>query len=219
MRKRNFSKNLVPRFRSCRLFDLLVVAFFLMKPKNVRHFKSPAILRKWFEKNHDKITELWIGFYKKASKKTGATYAEALDEALCFGWIDGIKQTVDEISFTIRFTPRRAKSVWSKINTQHVARLIKAKLMQPSGLKQVELAKSDGRWKRAYGSSGTNAAVPKDFLKALGKNKKAKMFFATLNKANLYAIIYRLQNSKKAETRERWVKRIVEMLARGERFY
>ncbi len=189
-----------------------------MKPKDVQHFKSQASLRKWFEKNHDKVADLWIGFYKKASKKTGASYAEALDEALCFGWIDGIKQTVDEISFTIRFTPRRAKSVWSKINTQHVERLIKAKLMQPAGLKEVERAKGDGRWKRAYDSPGSST-VPKDFLKALAKNKKAKTFFATLNKTNLFSIVYRLQNSKKPETRERWIKRIIEMLAKREKFH
>ena len=189
-----------------------------MRPKDIRHFKSPANLRKWFEKNHDKVTELWIGFYKKASQKIGTSYAEALDEALCFGWIDGIKQAVDEISFTIRFTPRKAKSVWSKINTEHVERLIKANLMHSAGLKQVEQAKSDGRWARAY-DSPSNTVVPMDFLVALAKNKKAKTFYATLNKSNLYAIAYRLQNSKKPETRDRWMKRIIEMLAKSEKFH
>jgi uncharacterized protein YdeI (YjbR/CyaY-like superfamily) len=140
-----------------------------MKPKNVRHFRSQASLRKWFEKNHDKVKELWIGFYKKASKKTGTTYAEALDEALCFGWIDGIKQAVDESSFTIRFTPRRAKSIWSKINTGHVERLIKANQMQSAGLKEVENARSDGRWQRAYGSSRSPAKRIVEMLAKGGK--------------------------------------------------
>lgn len=189
-----------------------------MKPKDIQYFKSQTNLHKWFVKNHDKNTELSIGFYKKASNKTGTSYAEALDEALCFGWIDGITQTVDKDSFTVRFTPRRAKSVWSKVNTAHVARLMKAKRMQPSGLKEVERAKTDGRWKRAYDSPG-NSAIPKDFLNALAKNKKAKVFFATLNKTNLYSITYRLQNSKKMETRERWIKRIIEMLSKGEKFH
>ncbi len=189
-----------------------------MNPKDVQHFRSRASIRKWFNKNHDKVAELWIGFYKKASKKSGTSYAEALDEALCFGWIDGVKHAVDELSFTIRFTPRKAKSVWSKINTAHVDRLIKANLMHSAGLKKIEQAKCDGRWTRAY-DSPRNTAVPKDFLEALARNKKAKMFYATLNKANLYAIAYRLQNSKKLETRERWIKRIIEMLAKNEKFH
>ncbi|MGE4133860.1 MAG: YdeI family protein [Bdellovibrionales bacterium] len=189
-----------------------------MKPKSVQHFRSQALLRKWFDKNHGKSTELWIRFYKKTSRKTGASYPEALDEALCFGWIDGIKQTVDEESYTIRFTPRRAKSVWSKVNTGHVERLVKADLMRPAGLKEVELAKRDGRWKKAY-SSSKNLTMPRYFLAALAKNKKAKTFYETLNKANRFAISYRLQNSKKPETRERWIQRIIQMLAKGEKFY
>lgn len=190
----------------------------VMKPKDIQHFKSQAGLRKWFEQNHDKASELWIGFYKKAAEKSGTSYAEALDEALCFGWIDGIKQSVDESRFTIRFTPRKAKSVWSKINVQHVERLIKSKQMRPSGLKEIELAKSDGRLKKAYASQA-NSTMPKDFLKELAKNKKAKAFFETLDRANLYSITYRLQNSKKPETRERWIQKIIEMLARHEKFH
>ena len=115
-----------------------------------RFFKTPADLRSWFEKNHDKAKELWIGFYKKSSGKKAIGYAEALDQALCFGWIDGIKKSVDEISFTNRFTPRKPKSNWSKINTAHVERLIKSDLMMPPGLKEVAKAKEDGRWAVAY---------------------------------------------------------------------
>ena len=189
-----------------------------MKPKDIRHFKSQADLRKWLEANHDSSTELWVGFYKKSSKKTGVTYAQAVDEALCFGWIDGIRQSVDDESFSNRFTPRRSKSVWSKINTEHIERLTQSGLLMPAGLREVEAAKADGRWKRAY-EAPSKSTVPEDFLKALESNKKAKAFFGTLNNQNLFSITYRLQNSKKPETRERWVKRIIEMLAKGEKFH
>ena len=183
-----------------------------------RFFKTSAALRNWFEKNHDKSKELWIGFYKKSSEKKAIGYAEALDQALCFGWIDGIKKSVDEDSFDNRFTPRKAGGNWSKVNTDHAERLIDADLMMPAGLKEVALAKEDGRWARAYHPPST-ASVPEDFLKALAKRKKAKAFFVTLSKANVYAITYRLQNSKKPETRERWITRIIEMLSRGETFH
>jgi uncharacterized protein YdeI (YjbR/CyaY-like superfamily) len=184
----------------------------------VKFFKTQTALRRWLEKNHSDAKELWIGFYKKVSGKVGLTYAQALDEALCFGWIDGIKQSVDEISYANRFTPRRRKSVWSKINTGHVERLTKADRMMSAGLKEVETAKKDGRWARAY-ESPSNSVIPPDFLKALKKNKKAEAFFKTLSKQNLFAITYRIQNSKKSETRERWIKRIVEMLEQGEKFH
>ena len=117
-----------------------------LEPKKIKYFKSQVELRNWLEKNHDKEKELWIGFYKKGSGKKGITCAEALDEVLCFGWIDGIRKKVDEISFTNRFTPRGPRSKWSKINTENIKRLTKAKLMAPSGLKEVALAKSNGRW-------------------------------------------------------------------------
>jgi uncharacterized protein YdeI (YjbR/CyaY-like superfamily) len=175
---------------------------------NVKFFKTQSELRRWLKKNHRDAKELWIGFYKKTSGKTGVTYAQALDEALCFGWIDGIKKGLDETSFANRFTPRRPKSIWSKININHVERLTKGGLMMAAGLEHVELAKKDGRWERAY-DSPKNAEIPKDFLDALNKNKKAKAFFATLNKTNLYSITFRLQNSKKPETRERWVSKIM----------
>ncbi len=183
-----------------------------------RFFKTPSALRSWLEKNHAKAKELWIGYYKKSSAKVATTYAEALDEALCFGWIDGVVNSIDEESYTQRFTPRRPKGAWSKINVGHVARLTKAGRMMPAGLAEVERAKADGRWARAY-DSPSNSTIPPDFLKALAKNKKAKAFFATLNKQNLYSISYRLQQPKKAETRQRWIERIVDMLAKGEKFH
>lgn len=186
-----------------------------MKPQ---FFKTQLDFRKWLEKNHDQKTELWVGFYKKGSEKPTITPLEAIDEALCFGWIDGIRKSIDEVSYTNRYTPRGPKSIWSKINTENVQRLIKAKQMTPAGLKVVDDAKADGRWERAYESS-KNATIPEDFLKALKKNKKAALFFATLNKQNLFAIVFRLQNSKKEETRIRWIEKIVEMLAKGEKFH
>lgn len=112
-------------------------------------FKTSEDLRKWFSTEHDKAKEVWIGFYKKNSGKNSVSYAEALDQALCFGWIDGIRKKVDEISYTNRFTPRRPKSNWSRINVAHVKRLTKERLMMPSGIREVARAKADGRWKRA----------------------------------------------------------------------
>ncbi|MBO9667633.1 MAG: YdeI/OmpD-associated family protein [Bdellovibrio sp.] len=180
----------------------------------IQYFKTQSELRRWLKKNHDTVTDLWIGFYKKNSGKTGITPAEALDEMLCFGWIDGIRKSVDETSYCNRYTPRRAKSVWSKINTEHVKRLTKAGLMMPAGFKAVEDAKKDGRWEKAY-NSPKSMEVPADFLKELNKNRKAKAFYKTLKKANLFSISFRLHNAKKPETREKLKTRIIEMLENG----
>jgi uncharacterized protein YdeI (YjbR/CyaY-like superfamily) len=181
-------------------------------------FKSAADFRAWLSENHDKIDGIWLRIFKKDSGKATVTYAEALDQALCFGWIDGQRKTYDADSFITKFTPRRAKSSWSKLNTQHVERLIKSGLMTPAGTAAVEAAKADGRWQAAYDSHRT-ATPPEDFLTALGKLKRAKAFFDTLNRANVYAIVYRLQTAKKPETREHRMKNILAMLARGEKFH
>ncbi|HEY6082702.1 MAG TPA: YdeI/OmpD-associated family protein, partial [Chitinophagaceae bacterium] len=145
-------------------------------------------------------------------------YAEALDEALCYGWIDGQLNKHDEDSYLQKFTPRGPKSVWSMRNTEHVKRLGEEGRMKPAGLKQVEAAMADGRWEKAYESPG-KITVPEDFLKALSKNKKAKAFFDTLNKVNSYAIAWRLQTAKKAETREKRMKQILEMLSKEQKFH
>lgn len=181
-------------------------------------FKSSRDFRTWLAANHSQSDGTWLRIYKKDSGVATVTYAEALDQALCFGWIDGQKQSYNRQSWLQKFTPRRPKSGWSKINTRHAERLIKSGEMAPAGLKEVNAARADGRWKAAY-DSPSNAAVPDDFLRALTKNKKARTFFETLNKANLYAITYRLQTAKKPETREKRMRAIVEMLARGERFH
>jgi len=159
-----------------------------------------------------------LRIFKKASGRPSITYAEALDEALCFGWIDGLKHSHDELSWLQKFTPRRPRSGWSKINTQHAERLIRAGQMQPPGRAQVEAAKNDGRWTAAYHSS-MHATFPDDFLTALGKNKSAKAFFDSLNQANRYAIAYRLQTAKRPETRQRRMETILGMLRRGESFH
>ena len=181
-------------------------------------FKSSISFRDWLEKNHAGAEGIWLRIYKKDSGEASITYAEALDQALCFGWIDGQKRSNDENSWLQKFTPRRAKSGWSKLNTQHAERLIKSGEITPSGREAVEAAKVDGRWQAAYESS-RNIVPPEDFMKLLGKNKKAKAFFDSLNKANVYAIVYRLQTARKRETRERRMKKIFEMLTRGEKFH
>jgi uncharacterized protein YdeI (YjbR/CyaY-like superfamily) len=183
-----------------------------------RAFKSAVAFRSWLAENHGQSEGIWLRMFKKDSGKPTVTYREALDQALCFGWIDGQKKAGDERSFLQRFTPRRARSAWSRLNTRHVERLTKAGLMMPAGFAAVEAAKADGRWQAAYDSPG-NAAPPEDFLKALGRNKKARVFFETLNRANVYAITYHLQTARKPETRERRMQLILAMLNRGEKFH
>jgi len=172
----------------------------------------------WLAKNHAQSDGIWLQFFKKDSGVKTVTYAEALDGALCYGWIDGQLKSRDKDSYLQKFTPRRPKSVWSKRNTEHVGRLIKAGKIKPAGLQKVEEAKKDGRWQQAYDSPG-KMTVPADFLQALAKNKKSKAFFETLNRANTYAIAWRLQTAKKPETRQKRMRVILAMLAKGEKFH
>src|SRR5579863_1650541 len=181
-------------------------------------FRSATEFRKWLAANHRQSDGIWLRIFKKNSGQPTVTYAEALDEALCFGWIDGQKQPHDDASWRQRFTPRRPKSAWSKINTKHAERLTKAGRMRVAGRAQITAAKTDGRWTAAY-DSPSKATFPADFLMALRKNKKAHAFFESLNKANRYAIAYRLQTAKKPETKLRRMKMILAMLARGEAFH
>lgn len=184
----------------------------------IKSFPSAPAFRDWLASHHGQTDGIWLCFFKKTSGEASLTHSEALDEALCYGWIDGQAKAYDERSWLQRFSPRRPASSWSKINTQHAERLIRAGRMTPAGLKQVEAAKADGRWNAAY-DSPRNASMPEDFLKALHKNKKAKGFFTTLNKANIYSITYRLQTAKKPETRQKRLKMILGMLSRGEKFH
>jgi uncharacterized protein YdeI (YjbR/CyaY-like superfamily) len=181
-------------------------------------FAKPTELRRWFAKHHATAPELWLRIYKKDSGVATVTYAEALDQALCYGWIDAIKKSYDADSWVQRFCPRSARSRWSKINVQHVKRLTRAGKMAAPGLAAVRAAQEDGRWGAAYDSSATGE-VPKELLVALKQSKKAHAFFKTLDRANLYAITYRIQTAKKPKTRERWIARIVEMLANGKVFH
>ncbi len=181
-------------------------------------FEDISSWTRWLEQNHDKSSGIWIRFFKKATKITSITHHEALDEALCYGWIDGQLKAYDEKSWLQKFTPRRIRSMWSKRNIEHITRLTHLRKMKDSGLKEVEKAKADGRWNVAYDSPG-NMAFPKDFLKELSKNKKAKVFFESLNKTNTYAIVWRLQTAKKPETRKRRMKVILNMLSNEEKFH
>ena len=183
----------------------------------IHFFKNQLEFRDWFEKNHDKAREILVGFYKKETGKPSLTWPESVDQALCYGWIDGQKRSFDDKYFLQKFTPRRPKSVWSKINKEKVEILIASGEMKPSGLRAVEAAKQDGRWDEAY-KSQKNMSVPVDFQSALRKNEAAKTFFESLTSAKRYSFLFRIETAKKAETRERRIRQFVEMLGRGETF-
>jgi uncharacterized protein YdeI (YjbR/CyaY-like superfamily) len=181
-------------------------------------FDSLLTWQVWLARNHRTSEGVWLRIYKKASGEASVTYAEALDAALCYGWIDSLKRPKDRRSWLQRFGPRRGRSGWSRLNTRHAERLIKAGSMKAAGLKEVMAARKDGRWQRAYDSPSA-AVIPADFLSALAVNKKARSFFEGLNRANTYAIAYRLQTAKKPETREKRMLAILAMMARGEKFH
>jgi uncharacterized protein YdeI (YjbR/CyaY-like superfamily) len=181
-------------------------------------FGTAKEFRIWLGKNHSRSEGILLRIYKKAAGVSTVSYAEALDQALCFGWIDGRKQPYDDDSWIQKFTPRRPKSAWSRNNTEHDERLIASGDMTAAGLKEVKAARDDGRWKTAY-ESFSKANIPDDFLKQIMRNKKAEAFFVTLNKTNLYSIAYRLQTAKKPETRQKRMQAIIEMLARREKFH
>ena len=172
----------------------------------------------WLAKQHDKSAGLWLKIAKRDAGIASVTYVEALDVALCYGWIDGQKKGFDDLYWLQKFTPRGPKSIWSKINTEKAERLIASGEMQPAGLKAIEAAKQDGRWEAAYEGQKT-ISIPEDFQAALAKNKKAKTFFQALNSANRYAILFRIHNAKKPETRAKKIQQFVEMLERGEKIH
>lgn len=196
--------------------DLFVVE--KTKTVPILSFESQKAWEKWLSKNYSNADGIWLRFFKKGSGVQTVVYAEALDVALCYGWIDAQVNKFDELSYRQKFTPRRAKSIWSKRNIEHAERLIKDGKMKEAGFAQIEAAKKDGRWEKAYDSPST-MVMPEDFLKMVSKNKKAKAFFDTLTKANTYAIAWRLQTAKKPETRERRMKALLAMLERGEKLY
>lgn len=181
-------------------------------------FQSAKQWSTWLSKNAHSSNGIWMKIYKKDSDIKTITYAGALEEAICYGWIDGQKKKSDEQSWLQKFTPRGAKSIWSKVNVAHVERLTKAGKMKPQGLKAVESAKADGRWEQAY-DSPSKMTVPEDFIKELQKNKTAFAFYQTLNKTNLFSIAFRLQTAKKPETRQKRMDAIIEMLKKGQKFH
>lgn len=184
----------------------------------VKPFGSASSWEKWLSANHAESDGIWLLIFNKESGIKTVTYAEALDVALCYGWIDGQKKKHDSDSWMQKFTPRRARSIWSKRNIEHIERLTNDGKMKEAGLHAFEEAKNDGRLAAAY-DSPANSTIPDDLLQHLEKDKKAKAFFDSLNKTNRYAITWRLQTAKKPETREKRMKMILEMLANGEKFH
>ncbi len=186
--------------------------------KPVIAFATPEAFKGWLDTNHETHSGFWMRIFKKESRRVGVTYAEALDVALCYGWIDGQRHRCDAESFLVRFTRRGARSVWSKINTGHIARLTSEGRITPAGMAAVNAAKADGRWDAAYASSRA-FEMPAEFTEALARSPKAATFFATLNKANRYAIFYRLTHAKRPETKARRLKDLVAMLERTEKLH
>lgn len=178
-------------------------------------FATPRDWEAWLKANHAESKGLWLRLAKKKSGIESLTYAEALDVALCYGWIDGQKKSYDDATWLQKFTPRGKKSIWSKINREKAEALIKSNRMKAAGLKAIESAQQDGRWDAAYDSQ-SRAAVPEDFQAALEQNAKAKAFFATLKSVNRYAILFRLQTAQKAETRAKRIAQFIAMLERNE---
>lgn len=180
-------------------------------------FVTASDWRAWLERHHATSEGIWLRFYKKGRGES-INHTLALDEALCFGWIDSQAAKYDEDSYLQKFTPRRAKSIWSKRNIEITERLIKEGRMAPSGQAQIDAAKADGRWQQAY-DSPANMQIPKDFLQQMEQRPKARAFFDTLNKTNLYSIAWRLQTAKTEATRTRRMQTILDMLDKGEKFH
>jgi len=185
----------------------------------IKSFASSKHWKEWLAMNYAISNNgIWLRIFKKDSDEATITYDEALDEALCFGWIDGQKKAYDEKSWLQKFTPRRSKSIWSKRNKTRVAQLIEERRMQPSGLKEIEAAKKDGRWDKAY-DSPSQMEIPADFLALLRKDQQAYEFFKTLNKANTYAVAWRLETAKKPETREKRMQILLEMMKKRQKLH
>lgn len=183
----------------------------------IKHFKDQKAWEKWLAANADG-KGIWLRIAKKDSGIASVNYAEALEVALCHGWIDGQKRGYDEQFFLQRFTPRRPRSLWSRINIAHVERLIAAGRMQANGLREIEAARADGRWDAAY-QSFSGVEVPVELAEALKKNRKAKAFFDQLDKTNRYSFCWRVHTARKVETRVARARKFVEMLARGEKIH
>jgi uncharacterized protein YdeI (YjbR/CyaY-like superfamily) len=181
-------------------------------------FASKKKWESWLARQHEKSSGIWLQLAKKDAGIPSVTYEEALEVALCYGWIDGQKKGFDNKYWLQKFTPRGPKSIWSKINTEKAERLIASGEMKPAGLRVIEAARQDGRWEAAYASQ-KNSSVPADFQAALDRNTKAKAFFSTLKSAERYSILFRIHNARKPETRARRIQQFVEMLERNEKVH
>lgn len=184
----------------------------------IMQFARQQVWEEWLDQHHANSPGVWIQIAKKASGIESVSYAEALDVALCYGWIDGQKKTYDESWFLQKFTPRTPRSIWSKVNQGKVAALIESGKMRPAGLAEIERAKRDGRWEAAY-DSPSRATVPEDLQAELDKHPQASAFFATLSSQNRFAILFRIHTAKKPETRARRIQQFIEMLEKGEKIY
>jgi len=187
-----------------------------MTPTEYLAFQTPDDLSAWLRAHHATASELWVRMYKKASGVASVNWEDCVVVAIAWGWIDGQRQALDDVSFVQRFTPRRPGANWSKKNCEHAERLIAAGLMQPSGLKQVEAAKADGRWDKAYAGS-SDMVMPDDFLAEVAKNVEAKAFYETLGRTSLFSIYHRLHTARRPETRQKRMDDILAKLARREK--
>jgi len=184
-------------------------------PAKIMTFATPKDLSHWLKMNHAIETELWVKIFKKNTDIPSVTWDDIVVEALCWGWIDGVKKSIDDQTYIQRITPRKARSNWSKRNREHAERLISEGRMMEAGLVHIRTAKADGRWDNAYTAS--ERKVPADFLAALESKPKAKIFFETLNKSSRYVIAYGLASAKKSETRQRRFEKYMDMLVREEK--
>jgi len=181
-------------------------------------FETQLDWETWLIEHHTDTKGIWLKIAKKEASMPSVTYSEALDSAICYGWIDGQKASFDDQYWLQKFTLRRPKSIWSKANCDRATAFIAEGKIQPAGLRQVELAKADGRWESAY-ESQSKMAIPADFQSELDTNQQAKEFFNTLSGVNRYAILFRIQTAKKPETRSARIKKFIEMLAKNEKIY
>jgi uncharacterized protein YdeI (YjbR/CyaY-like superfamily) len=187
-------------------------------PRRIKAFRTDAAFESWLRRNHDREPEVWLKIFKKASGVPTVTTAEALDVALCWGWIDGIRKGLDDQAFLQRYTPRTARSAWSQINRSHVARLTDAGRMTPHGQRQIDAAKADGRWDAAYAPirNATIETVPADLRQAIESSAPARRTFRTLGRMNLFALTYRTNRMKTSKGRAKKIADLVAMLARGD---
>jgi uncharacterized protein YdeI (YjbR/CyaY-like superfamily) len=186
--------------------------------EGILEFRDIGQWERWLSRNHTVSKGVWIRIFKNGTRVPTVSNSDALDIALCYGWITGQAKSYDEDSWLARFVPRRPRSIWSKINTERAEKLITEGRMKPAGLAQVQEAKRDGRWERAY-SPPSRATVPRDFAQELHKNRRAEEFFGTLDKANRYAVIFRIETTKSRTLRKAKIRRMIRMFEKGKKFH